>query len=122
MGRCGSLRVVVGRCGSLRDRCGIVVGRCGSLWVVVGRCGSLWVVVDRCGSLWLVVGGCGSFRVLVTTHHWQTDKVGETTGYPLKHKRTRRSKIVSRASGMGIEHLLCATIPKIAFVIYMYTC
>ena len=35
---------------------------------------------------------------------------------------TRRSKIVSRASGMGIEHLLCATIPNIAFVIYMYTC
>ena len=32
---------------------------------------------------------------------------------------TRRSKIVSRASVMCIEHLLCATVPKIAFVIVL---
>ena len=32
---------------------------------------------------------------------------------------TRRSKIVSRASAMSIEHLLCATVPKIAFVIVL---
>ena len=31
---------------------------------------------------------------------------------------TRRSKIVSRASAMCVEHLLRATVPKIAFVIY----
>ena len=30
---------------------------------------------------------------------------------------TRRSKIVSQASAMSIEHLLCATVPKIAFVL-----
>ena len=33
--------------------------------------------------------------------------------------RTRRSKIVSRASAMSIEHLLCATVPKVAFVIVL---
>ena len=32
---------------------------------------------------------------------------------------TRRSKIVSRASAMSIEHLLCATVPKVAFVIVL---
>ena len=32
---------------------------------------------------------------------------------------TRRSKIVSRASAMSIEHLLCATVPKITFVIVL---
>ena len=35
------------------------------------------------------------------------------------YKSTRRSKIISRASAMSIEHLLCATIPKIAFVIVL---
>ena len=33
--------------------------------------------------------------------------------------KTRRSKIVSRASAMSIERLLCATVPKIAFVIVL---
>ena len=33
--------------------------------------------------------------------------------------KTRRPKIVSRASAMSIEHLLCATVPKIAFVIVL---
>ena len=34
------------------------------------------------------------------------------------YSSTRRSKIVSRASAMCVEHLLRATVPKIAFVIY----
>ena len=33
--------------------------------------------------------------------------------------KTRRSKIVSRASAISVENLLCATVPKIAFVIVL---
>ena len=33
--------------------------------------------------------------------------------------KTRRSKIVSRASAMSVEHLLCAMVPKITFVIVL---
>ena len=34
-------------------------------------------------------------------------------------RKTRRSKVVSQDSAMSIEHLLCATVPKIAFVIVL---
>ena len=39
--------------------------------------------------------------------------------FPLFLTGTRRSKILSRACAMSIEHLLCATVPKIAFVIVL---